>query len=370
MAAPMSGPRVTRSVLGALLVASVAAGCTALLGLSEPSAAPEPDAAPPPDAGVADAAPDAPVFDAAPPPDARGNPSMPVVVGQPFIRGMALDLNTVYWSTDDGPIMRVNKDGSAPNMLAMGPVRPEGTMAVHDGFVYWTTREPQQPFRAYRSSAGGGGAFFRILGSTGSPYALVPADDGLLFVNGPNLFHAGLDGTNQTMIWPLTTVPYYMARTATHVFWSDAATVAGKVKSLALADGSEKTVASGLDQPITLVTDGTRAFWCNYGQTDPAGGGGILEHTSSIMSALPDGSDTKVLVSGETRIVAIAVDEGFVYWYSFDQLAVVRRAKDGTGPIEVVSVPSTSAITQLEVDASFVYVVAFSQIERALKVPP
>jgi hypothetical protein len=371
------------TVIGVLAAAAiVAGGCTVILGIDSPGAefGDEPDAniAGQVDATIADAPVDAPIgppidapigplVDAGPMPDAAGNPVTTLAMGQPNPRGLALDLNNVYWSNMDGTVMRVLKHDNSPTMLAAGPSAAEGPIYVANGFVYWTTREPASPFRMYRTSIAGGGAFTNILAGMDAATGFTIDATGLYTTIGSIAKRADPDGTNQTTIGTVPNPVYWFTKAGNRLYWTKYGNVDGEVKSMDIGTGGVTTIATGQTQPEQIVSDGTRVYWSCVGMDDPVGGG-VLMHTGSVQSSLPDGTDLQYYVTGDTRPRAIAVDPSFVYWYSIDQHALMRAPKSGAGPVEIVAVPSGEP-NSIAVDSTTLYWVTGSSVEEAAKTP-
>jgi hypothetical protein len=84
-----------------------------------------------------------------------------------------------------------------------------------------------------------------------------------------------------------------------------------------LAGGPSVTLASGVDAPGHLATDGAFLYWT----------GGKTQGSISRL-ALGDGAVPTTLVGGLSRPLAIAVADGFVYWTDFADGTVLRAPAD------------------------------------------
>jgi hypothetical protein len=109
------------------------------------------------------------------------------------------------------------------------------------------------------------------------------------------------------------------------------ATCAACVTVLALAPGSE---------PLGLFVDAEHLYWTQSG-------------TGEVMQAGLDGSNPIVLASGQSSPVAVQAAGGFVYWVSYADTGVARRAPIGGG--EVVDLAPAPAARDLFVGAEQVW---------------
>jgi hypothetical protein len=89
--------------------------------------------------------------------------------------------------------------------------------------------------------------------------------------------------------------------------------VAGRIIRVPLAGGPSVTLASGVDAPGHIATDGAFLYWT----------GGTTQGSITRL-ALGDGAVPTTLVGGLSHPLAIAVADGFVYWTDFADGTVLR----------------------------------------------
>jgi hypothetical protein len=82
----------------------------------------------------------------------------------------------------------------------------------------------------------------------------------------------------------------------------------GRVMRVPIAGGQAVALATKLDSPLFLATDGASLYWT----------GGQTTGTGTVMKlALDQGAKPITLIDGQSRPRAIAVDGGYVYWTDF-----------------------------------------------------
>lgn len=110
-----------------------------------------------------------------------------------------------------------------------------------------------------------------------------------------------------------------------------AATCTACVTVLSLAPGSE---------PLGLFIDAENVYWTQFG-------------TGEVMQAKLDGSSPVMLSTGEPSPVAVQATGGFVYWVSYADTGVARRAPIGGG--EVMDLAPAPAARELFVGTDQVW---------------
>ncbi len=85
----------------------------------------------------------------------------------------------------------------------------------------------------------------------------------------------------------------------THVYWVDG--YDGTVNDVPLRGGSVTTLASGLNDPVSVAVDSTHVYWANL--------------TDGTVNEVPLGGGTvTTLAAGQNGPVSVAVQGGYVYW--------------------------------------------------------
>ncbi|MFT3768569.1 MAG: hypothetical protein QM820_24245 [Minicystis sp.] len=110
-----------------------------------------------------------------------------------------------------------------------------------------------------------------------------------------------------------------------------AVTCAGCVTVATLTPGS---------QPYGLFVDATSIYWTNFG-------------SGEVLQAGLDGSSPVTLTTGEISPIAVHVLDGFVYWASYAESGVLRRAPVGGGT--VVDLMPAPAARDLFVGNGFIW---------------
>jgi hypothetical protein len=79
----------------------------------------------------------------------------------------------------------------------------------------------------------------------------------------------------------------------------------GKVLSVPIGGGAERTLASGQNGPGPIAVDTTAVYWINEGSKDDDG---------ALMKLPLDGGAPVTLAAGRSGPFEIAIDDTFVYW--------------------------------------------------------
>lgn len=201
--------------------------------------------------------------------DCAGGVCQPVVLavasGEPT--DVAIDEQYVYWTSDDGKVGRVGKNGGEPETVVAGVQRGLARLTVDENRVYY--REIEDPSGvANIGAAAKDGA---------SPFTVATNQPGLgsLTSDGTSLYWARTDDTTLGAIWR-------------------ASFPAGVAQPLEL-------IAGPLSFPQEVVTDGTSLFWGE-------------NNNGYLMQASSDGSGPMLdLGCGSDYITALAVDATNVY---------------------------------------------------------
>lgn len=206
-----------------------------------------------------------------------------------------------------GQIVRMNADGTGARPFATGLKAPWG-VSVGGGFVYFTNH--------YFANDGGG--LFRCpltQGACAAPQKLVAAGHARrATVSGGFVYFAeedanlirrvALDGTGLTTVVN-TSKPFGIAVDATHVYYTSAASTAGRAP---VAGGAAETIGPSNGSSFGLVAvDGTRAYWA-FGFADGTG------RVVAVDKAKPG----EVVDFGKREDhrdpLGVLVKDGWVYW--------------------------------------------------------
>ena len=115
-----------------------------------------------------------------------------------------------------------------------------------------------------------------------------------------------------------------LAVDATFVYYAQPAR--GRIMRLPLAGkGVPEALATQLDQPLWLASDGKSLFWTG-GQ---AGGAGTV-----MKLALTPGAEPVTLVDGQSQPRALALRDGFVYWTDIVDGTILRTPDHLLGPAD------------------------------------
>jgi hypothetical protein len=94
----------------------------------------------------------------------------------------------------------------------------------------------------------------------------------------------------------------------------------GRVMRVAVAGGAPEVVASKLDFPKFLATDGSSLYWT----------GGKIDGRITRLTLVP-GASPEILIDGQNNPFAIAVAGGFVYWTDLADGTILRTLDHLTG---------------------------------------
>jgi hypothetical protein len=97
----------------------------------------------------------------------------------------------------------------------------------------------------------------------------------------------------------------------------------GRIMRIPLAGGAPVALATKLDAPLFLASDGASLYWT----------GGSTDGTVMKLDLAPDAKPV-TLIDGQKKPRAIAVQDGFVYWTDFADGTILRAADHLTGPAD------------------------------------
>jgi hypothetical protein len=319
---------------------------------------------------------------------------VPVALG-PRVSAFAIDGANIYWTQLDasgtpcnppcaGAVMKMPLGGGTPLALASGQLSPI-SIAVGPTSVVWTnygdvTGAPKAlmtvpldggdpitlvadgTFGAYAVDAtsvyyDGGGSLMKIPLAGGSPTPVtslgvswslasgVVLDATSVYWEDASSYHgevrtAPLAGGPSVLLYspysPPSTPAFIMipllAVDATNVYGAtyDPFNAVGSIVSVPLEGGTLVTLASGHFHPAFLAVDARAVYWVNSDFSAPVPGFRSPDMIGTVMKAALTGGTPAVLASGQSDPRAIAVDAKNVYWANYG---------DGTDAIEVMTIP-------------------------------
>ena len=244
--------------------------------------------------------------------------------------GIALDRDSVYWTTNNFPcrVMRVAKNGGPPVPMAVEMSACWG-LEVEGANVYWGTDD------SVRTTTQNGPSS-TLAKDQRLPVALTMGSDGLYFVNAGTGVPGSLDGAvlrvgrgggNVVTLagGEIGGGPTGIALDDTSVYWCNQRDGAvRKAPRAGLANGQQPiTVASVASGVASLVRDGDVLFFT------------LLD--GSVMRVSVTGGNTQTIFKGQNGMArGIAVDSRFVYWVDVAR-GTLSRAPKGGGPAEILA---------------------------------
>ena len=232
----------------------------------------------------------------------------------------ASDGQSLYWSTLSG-VERCGLAGCGDQPQALSQQETDG-LAVFQGTLYWT----QFAAELYDCPVGGCGGSVTTLWSAGySPCDVGVAVDasGIYWVaQGPATLYScplgGCGGTPTTLMASTETVAAAreVALDANNVYFTDGNPMIGMIVACAKSGcGPAPTVlASALDAPVGITTDGINVYWTETGPDFLAGS--PVTGTGSVRKCAVGGCGNAPIniATGLTSPGAIALDDAYVYW--------------------------------------------------------
>lgn len=217
----------------------------------------------------------------------------PLVTGEHQIRALAVDDFFVYWTTQDGSVKRVSRDGGKATTLVTND-QPSQKVAVDDSHVYWSADD---------------GTIARTAKAGGDAEPLVSAghDSGL-------------------------------ALDATHFYFT---TSEGTVRQQSKQDATTADLAPAQKVSSDLALDGITLVWSD-------------EVKSSINEILTDTGTANTVVSGQSAPANVAISPSNIYWSSSGDNTVDVALRDGSN-VRRIATPTTSHTTAVMGDDAFVY---------------
>jgi hypothetical protein len=277
-----------------------------------------------------------------------------LATGQGLPGGIAVTATQVFWinygEVSAGPVVGPILDGQVvtcaksgcggqPTVLASGLAHPT-TMAVDTANVYWTDDN---------------GAVMRLSADGGTPITLATGQSAsAIAIEGSNLYLANDDGTiNQVPVsgGPVLTLasgqnnPAGIAVDSAAIYWSSYGD--GTIAKVAIDGGSPVLLASAQSRPLAIAVDSTNVYFTN-------------DHGGSVVSVPVAGGVPVTLASVDIaqpndQPTGIAIDGTNVYWTDGRGNEVLKVGVTGGSPVVVGQGQSFLNGNGVAVDCSNVY---------------
>lgn len=253
--------------------------------------------------------------------------------GSTEVVALASDSTTVYWTSAEGVLKAVNKEGGAVSSLVSDPVTMHGVAVFGKHAFYVGGTTVKQVYLV-------GDKSWALTGPLPNPRALAVSGGYLYFTTSGNS-PAFVDGTLSRIavdlgdspsqaLKPVETLaqdqfsPGPLATDATHVYWS---TAEGDIHRMPFAGSAPEKVAKANDAadqaPQAIAVDAAYVYWTSWGACVTTG----CTIKGRVQRAPKDGGSAKeVLAEGEMLPTGIAVDQGAVYWTNWWFASVSRLA--------------------------------------------
>jgi hypothetical protein len=243
-----------------------------------------------------------------------GGTPVTIATGDSYPAGIAVDPSNAYYTMqfNQGPFYTINSvalDGGSVSTLADNQ-NSALAIASGAGTVYWTTEELGGGLLSIPAM---GGTVATLAWNELSPSRLNVTSSNVVWVdtnaNGAVMSLAINGGTVSTIaqsVWPNG-----VCVDATNVYWTTTPDgdigVAGNgfVVGQGVTGGSPATLASELNTPGEIVTDGESLYWAEYGEQDLTG----------AIATLPvAGGAVTTLAAQQGAPAGIAIGGGNVFW--------------------------------------------------------
>lgn len=227
---------------------------------------------------------------------------------------IAVDGTHVYWANEypspTSDVKRAEKIGA--NVVTLGPTDDAYSIALGDGFTWWTN--VTGTFALRRGKAGAGPEDFATVDAAHRPQSVVVDGTTVYWTDPPNgrVFKVPTTTACGTSCATLTTglsQPYAVAVDATSVLVTELNAVLGQGRVLRYpkAGGGPIEIATGLTSPTSVASDGTYAYFTQFQGASP----GLYRRK---LTDGPCAGSACELLAPSPRAFSIAVDAKAVYW--------------------------------------------------------
>ncbi|GMV19089.1 MAG: hypothetical protein HS104_07250 [Polyangiaceae bacterium] len=253
--------------------------------------------------------------------------------GSTEVVALASDSTTVYWTSAEGELKAVNKEGGAVSSLVSDPVTMHGVAVSGKHAFYVGGTTVKQVYLVGNKS-------WPLTGPLPNPRALAVSGGALYLTtmgNGPGFLDGTVsriavdlgDSPSPTLktVEPLVLdqfSPGPLATDATHVYWS---TAEGDIHRMAFVGAAPEYVAKATDAadqaPQAIAVDEAHVYWTSWGACVTTG---CTIQGRVQRAPKAGGSKKEVLAEGEMLPTGIAVAQGAVYWTNWWFASVSRLA--------------------------------------------
>ena len=237
--------------------------------------------------------------------------------GQGLPSGIAVAGTNVYWANQgtfvnsyyDGTVMKVAIGGGSVTTLASNQADPSG-IAVDGTSVYWTNYRDGTVMKV----AIGGGTVTTLASGQSYPKGIAVDGTSAYWTNDDGtVMRVAIAGATPAIFASGQGEPEGITIYGTNLYWTNAGTLAnyyrdGTVVKATIAGGTLTTLASGQNIPYNIAVDGTSAYWTTAGTSTNYFTDG------TVMKVAIGGGAITTLAPGQGDPSGIAVDGASVYW--------------------------------------------------------
>ncbi|MGK3992303.1 hypothetical protein [Sorangium sp. So ce1024] len=245
----------------------------------------------------------------------------PVVLarGQRDVVSLAVGANAVFWTAKaSGNVMSVPLDGGTPTALATGQRNPEN-IAVDANGVYWSTiLVPDAAIKALLRGAPTEEVRYE---GTDRLNGLVVHRETLFFVDASGkVASMNARGGRVITLASERSNPRGVAVDDEHVYWTNYYGGDAGVRKLDFATRTTTVLASGQAFPSAIEVGARQVYWSNLDD-------------GTLMTVPIEGGTPTPVVTGQGRIVDIALDESGIYWVDSRNGTVMALRRGSTTPV-------------------------------------